>query len=486
MNDINFNNILKKQRIETNIKQFLINFENNKNDLSINRGIYLYGAPGSGKTLFIHNLLISLDYDIICYNSGDIRNKSIIDTICQYNITNINVHSLLTKKTKKIAIIMDEIDGMNNGDKGGINSLIKLIRPKKTKKQKKEEICYIPIICISNYHVDKKIKELMKVCLTCEFNSPTDNQLLEIIKIAMPKLDNIIILNQIIKYIQNDLRKLFTIYKIYNTNISLLHNHKILEIFQHKSVCNDTKHITRKLINNKYSISDHTVLMNETDRTIVGLLWHENIIEVINRIDKIKGILLYIYLLHNICYADNIDRITFQKQIWQFNEMSSLVKILYNNNILHDTLLTHISFPLLDIRFTKVLTKYSTEYNNYLFIQNLCQILHLDKKDLISYFVKLSKSFSIEYIYSIFDHYEITKLDINRLYRYIEKYTVNNNICDSNEAIDIMDTEPLTETAIETNTEPIIDAYIQSQELNTPIKLKKVPKKKKSKIVEYN
>ncbi len=35
---------------------------------------------------------------------------------------------------------MDEIDGMNSGDKGGINTLIKLIRPKKTKKQKKEEI----------------------------------------------------------------------------------------------------------------------------------------------------------------------------------------------------------------------------------------------------------------------------------------------------------------------------------------------------------
>ena len=31
---------------------------------------------------------------------------------------------------------MDDIDGMNNGDKGGINSLIKIIRPKKTKKQK--------------------------------------------------------------------------------------------------------------------------------------------------------------------------------------------------------------------------------------------------------------------------------------------------------------------------------------------------------------
>ena len=45
----------------------------------------------------------------------------------------------MTKKEKKIAIVMDEIDGMNSGDKGGINALIKLIRQKKTKKQKLEE-----------------------------------------------------------------------------------------------------------------------------------------------------------------------------------------------------------------------------------------------------------------------------------------------------------------------------------------------------------
>ena len=57
---------------------------------------------------------------------------------------------------------MDEIDGMNNGDKGGINTLIKLIRPKKTKKQKLEEVTMNPIICIGNYHIDKKIKELSR------------------------------------------------------------------------------------------------------------------------------------------------------------------------------------------------------------------------------------------------------------------------------------------------------------------------------------
>ena len=107
-----------------------------------------------------------LNYDIIHYDAGDIRNKSVISDLTKYNMSDKNILSMFNKKTerKKIAIVMDEIDGMNSGDKGGINSLIKLIRPKKTKKQKKEDITMIPIICISNFHVDKKIKEMMKVC----------------------------------------------------------------------------------------------------------------------------------------------------------------------------------------------------------------------------------------------------------------------------------------------------------------------------------
>jgi Cdc6-like AAA superfamily ATPase len=70
-------------------------------------------------------------------------------------MSDTNIMSTLTKKKKPIAIIMDEIDGMNSGDKGGINALIKLIRPKKTKKQRNEEVANSPIICISNYHTDK-------------------------------------------------------------------------------------------------------------------------------------------------------------------------------------------------------------------------------------------------------------------------------------------------------------------------------------------
>ena len=87
-------------------------------------------------------------------------------------MSNQNVVSLFQGKKKNIAIVMDEIDGMNSGDKGGINTLIKIIRPKKTKKQKLEEISSVPIICIGNNQTDKKIKELMKNCLSIELKSP--------------------------------------------------------------------------------------------------------------------------------------------------------------------------------------------------------------------------------------------------------------------------------------------------------------------------
>ena len=95
-----------------------------------------------------------------------------------------NVLSLMQKKTKKIAIMMDELDGMNSGDKGGINTLIKLIRPKKTKKQKKEDTTMIPIICIGNYHIDKKIKEMIKICETVELKNPTNIQIKNIVNIG--------------------------------------------------------------------------------------------------------------------------------------------------------------------------------------------------------------------------------------------------------------------------------------------------------------
>jgi len=422
MEKLNINEILDRQDSSNKIKQALQIFEDDKNNVLSKRGIYVYGEPGTGKTTFVLNILKELNYDVVRYDAGDIRNKSIIDTITDHNMSDKNIMSMFKKKVKKIVIVMDEIDGMNNGDKGGINTLIKLIRPKKTKKQKLEEITQNPIICIANYHMDKKIKELMKVCCTVELKKPTCLQITKIIDSIMPDLDKPM-QTSIIDYVQFDMRKLQTICNLYNKNKDVLNSDVIRNVFELKSYNDDTKKITQKLINNPASINEHLTIMNETDRTIVGLLWHENIIDVMGKMKKNVSIPCYLKLLDNMCFADYIDRITFQKQIWQFNEMSSLIKTFKNNKLYHDSFKKKQKFNPIEVRFTKVLTKYSTEYNNSIFIQNLCQQLNMDKKDMFVFFLYLKKKYSETELISFFENYEITKLDINRIYRYLDKYT---------------------------------------------------------------
>jgi DNA polymerase III delta prime subunit len=425
MEKLNINSILDRDEKSNTIKDILKSFEANKNNMLIKKGIYVYGTPGTGKTTFVSNILKEMGYDIINYDAGDIRNTSVIEDITKHNMSDKNIMSLFNKKVKKIAIIMDEIDGMNNGDKGGINTLIKLIRPKKTKKQKLEEITMNPIICIGNYRVDKKIKELMKVCNTVELKTPTSPQINQIINSLFTNIDTNI-KDKIINFIQGDLRKLKSIYNIYKNDPDFFKGEIIENIFQVKSYNDDTKKITNKLIDNYYNINEHVTIMNETDRTSVGLLWHENIIDVIDKYDKKTSIPFYINQLDNICFADYIDRTTFQKQIWQFNEMSSLIKTFKNNKLYHENFSKKQNYNPTEVRFTKVLTKYSTEYNNSLFIQKLCQKLNMDKKDIFGYFIDLKNKYDDNEIFALFENYEITKLDINRIYRYLEKYTKEN------------------------------------------------------------
>jgi hypothetical protein len=327
---------------------------------------------------------------------------------------------------------MDEIDGMNNGDKGGITALIKIIRQKKTKKQKLESITMNPIICIGNYYIDKKIKELIKVCNTFELKTPNKLQIERLLTLSLPNIEKISndYKENIINYIQGDIRKLLFVHDVLSNKSDFLTKDTIKNIFHIKSHNEDSKKITQSLINNNIRIEEHNQFMNETDRTIVALLWHENIVDVIQDKKIEQSFPFYSHILKNICFADFIDRITFQSQIWQFNEMSSLIKTFYNNKMYHTCFSENEKIKINDIRFTKVLTKYSTEYNNMLFIYNLSQELELDKKDLLSMFQELrlykggdfcNQNDKLNEIEKLFDNSNITKLDIKRIYRYLDK-----------------------------------------------------------------
>lgn len=429
---MDLNTIFERTGVESEIIKILDQFDKIP-QTSMKKGIYIHGTPGSGKTYFITQLLKSLDYDVITYDAGDVRNKSLFQNIDSNHISNHNVLDLMRKKKKKIAIIMDEIDGMNNGDKGGIDALIKLIRQKKTKKQKSENTTLNPIICIGNHESDKKIRELMKACHSFELKTPTDSQITTILNERLPmyKTFDSSFKNDIMTYIQGDLRKLSFICNLYKKKPDLLNSETMKNIFQVKIFNKDAKKNTWKLLQTKVSMKDHNIFMNETDRTTVALLWHENVINPLSQFPVHDTFPFYEKILQNMCFADYIGRITFQSQIWQFNEMGSLIKTFYNNKLFHE------SYPVLkkpilleEVEFTKVLTKYSTEYNNQLFIHGLCQKMNTDKKDCISFFQELRLYLGNQFFNSTekmaFVEYhlgkeEIDSLDIKRIYRFLDK-----------------------------------------------------------------
>ena len=75
MDQLNLIKLLHREDCETTLINALSNFENNKNNLLTKRGIYIYGAPGSGKSRFVNDTLKKLNYDIIRFDAGDVRNK---------------------------------------------------------------------------------------------------------------------------------------------------------------------------------------------------------------------------------------------------------------------------------------------------------------------------------------------------------------------------------------------------------------------------
>ena len=441
--------ILHRETIKKDIVSFLDNFENTWKLNTSKKGIYIYGHPGSGKTHFITEILKKLDYDIIVYNAGDVRNKALFQTIDCNNVSNRNVLDLMSRKIKKIAILMDEIDGMNNGDKGGIDALIKLIRQKKTKKQKNENTTLNPIICIGNHESDKKIRELMKACHVFELKSPSFPQITQLLHKVLPPYATFQpdFQTSILQYIQGDLRKVNFLLELWRKKPEMVTPHTLKHIFHVKISNEDAKHVTLKLLKDPVPLSDHNIFMNETDRTTISLIWHENIGNQLSQQPMAEAFPFYCKILDNMCFADYIGRITFQSQIWQFNEMTSLIKTFYNNRLYHDKFPKPKQKPIAleNIEFTKVLTKYSTEYNNQLFLQSLCSRMTMDKKDVVCFFQELRCMYGDMFFMNAekmnmldiyFQKDEMDSLDIKRIYRFLDKNVKKEDVTEIYESDD--------------------------------------------------
>jgi hypothetical protein len=417
MKQIDFFDLFNRNSTKDEIQKFLMNFD--VKDTSTSKGIYVIGPVGCGKTEFIKSIIKELKYDIVLYDASNSRTKNTINSIMGSKISNCNVVNMFYKSKKKIVVVMDEMDYMNGGDKGGLKEMIKYTRAKKTKKQITEPQTTSPIIYIGTNDNDKKIKELATICHVIRLEYPSNTEVKEYLKVKMPNLESDTIIETLSSYSNGNLHKLKQFIDFYNNETTTIEDLQIfIDSITHKYNQNMyTKFIVKELYNRYIPISEYTEIVKETDRTTLGLLWHENLSEIMNYSNE-NNLGLYKNLLDNLCISDYNDRIIFQNQIWQLSEQNSFIKIFYNNYLLHK-FKENIQVPE-EIIFTKVLTKYSTEYNNFLFLQQLEQKTFLDKKHILHLFLTKTEE-------ELREEFYLTTLDVERMKRFLKngEFTCN-------------------------------------------------------------
>ncbi|KAI0449627.1 replication factor RFC1 C terminal domain-containing protein [Xylaria acuta] len=137
------------------------------------RAIILSGPPGIGKTTAAHLAAKLEGYDVIESNASDARSKKLVESGVSEVMNNTSLHGYfagdgkkIDKEKKRIVLIMDEVDGMSAGDRGGVAALAKFC--KKTE---------VPLILICNERKLPKMKPFDFVTFDIKFLRPQVDQI---------------------------------------------------------------------------------------------------------------------------------------------------------------------------------------------------------------------------------------------------------------------------------------------------------------------
>nr|CAD1822344.1 unnamed protein product [Ananas comosus var. bracteatus] len=145
-------------------------------DSGSKKALLISGSPGIGKSTSAKLVSQMLGFQAIEVNASDSRGKADAKIVKGIGGSTANsIKELVSNeslsynkewsKHPKSVLIMDEVDGMSAGDRGGVADLIASIK-----------ISKIPIICICNDRYSQKLKSLVNYCMLLNFRKPTKQQ----------------------------------------------------------------------------------------------------------------------------------------------------------------------------------------------------------------------------------------------------------------------------------------------------------------------
>ncbi|KYG49201.1 hypothetical protein M433DRAFT_59561 [Acidomyces richmondensis BFW] len=137
------------------------------------RAVCIHGPPGIGKTTAAHLVARLEGYDVVESNASDTRSKKLVEQGLKGVLSTTSLMGYFGRGTseadasrKKLVLIMDEVDGMSSGDRGGVGALAAVCKKSN-----------IPMILICNDRKLPKMKPFDYVTYDMPFRRPSTDQI---------------------------------------------------------------------------------------------------------------------------------------------------------------------------------------------------------------------------------------------------------------------------------------------------------------------
>jgi len=341
------------------LKNKIINLINNSDKLiSFKSCIIIYGNSGIGKTYTVNKICDELELNKININLSNVSSCIDLEDLLFKSVTAINFLDIINNNIKKKKIIIiDDYDILLSIDRTINNTLFNILNLKKIKN--------IPIICICNKDLLKKLGSIKKKCQLIEFPKISNNDLSEILLSYNPKINK-----NILKNIIN------------NSNNSI---QQALILLNNNSYDNNYL-IDKKIdVNNLYSKNfdrEYTYQIILTESWLIPLRFHENlVIELKNRKTSLYN--------KNEFYKNFLDDFC-------------IFDILMNNNVINSA----INIIISNVYFLSLIPKKNNTVSNLDNFTKLLSYLSLQKKN-------IKKGFNYSNQFYHIGNYHINSININ-------------------------------------------------------------------------
>lgn len=301
----------------------------------------LIGCPGVGKTTMVYRICQIAKYWIQEFNASHTRTGSSFRQTILPLLTEKGISALIHPSTPNgRAILLDEMDGLSQGEKGGLQELLDYL---KSKRNFKEDA---PLFLICNVMEGRVMQQLLKHCLVQQVGMPAKEHLDSFYKVSVAES----------LYKLGDLRKVsqglacgFTKDAYEQSNQDLVDKNIHIAI-----------RAAWFTLFERWGLNDELDLETK-DANLAGLLFHQNLPLFLEH----APFELYEKILQYVRWSDRADFWAFFHQCWNLLPLSYNLKLKYPNHILKDIPLpSHIPKPD-ELVYTQVLTKQSALFNSW-------------------------------------------------------------------------------------------------------------------------